>query len=503
MAEGKHFAKPAEQEAPQVSQTGSFEPIPEGGKAGKIALIVIGSLVGALLVIYLGGALFFSRFFLPGTTVNGRDVSFKSAWSLNDELVDTVADYALNITGDGLNLSVKGSDVGVQFDTQAVTEEMMSQQNPWTWPAQLFSNHSLTYVPKATFDTTRLAALVEPAVAAVNTQVTESRNAFVGYNEQTQAFEIVKEVFGSAVNAAKVTEAATQAIVGLEPQLVLGEQFQTPPAVLSDDPRLTQQLNTANNVLHSSIDIMMGGVVLTTVRGIDMVGWIVPNPETFTVDFDEEALRAWGNAEFATKYDTAGTTRTYQRPDGKVVTVTGGTFGWVLDSAELVDQLIGLVKVGSTEPMVAPTKQEGEIFAGLGQKDWGNSWVDVDISEQYARYYDAAGALVWESEIVTGDASLKHDTPEGVYFIHDMVRDTVLVGQTDPKTGEPEYRSPVSYWMPFKSGNWGLHDAPWRSSFGGTIYQGNGSHGCVNLPVEAAGALFGLVHVGTVVVVHY
>ncbi len=37
-----------------------------------------------------------------------------------------------------------------------------------------------------------------------------------------------------------------------------------------------------------------------------------------------------------------------------------------------------------------------------------------------------------------------------------------------------DYASPVSFWMPFNGGV-GFHDATWRSSFGGTIYQYNGS----------------------------
>ena len=43
--------------------------------------------------------------------------------------------------------------------------------------------------------------------------------------------------------------------------------------------------------------------------------------------------------------------------------------------------------------------------------------------------------------------------------------------------------------MPFHDGQ-GLHDAWWRNAFGGTIYQTNGSHGCVNLPPAAAKTIY-------------
>ena len=56
--------------------------------------------------------------------------------------------------------------------------------------------------------------------------------------------------------------------------------------------------------------------------------------------------------------------------------------------------------------------------------------------------------------------------------------------------------------MPFVGNLVAFHDASWRSSFGGTIYQYNGSHGCVNLPADKAKELYHTIKVGDVVVVH-
>ena len=39
----------------------------------------------------------------------------------------------------------------------------------------------------------------------------------------------------------------------------------------------------------------------------------------------------------------------------------------------------------------------------------------------------------------------------------------------------------------------GFHDATWRSAFGGNIYEYSGSHGCVNLPPNAAKSLYGKI----------
>ena len=53
--------------------------------------------------------------------------------------------------------------------------------------------------------------------------------------------------------------------------------------------------------------------------------------------------------------------------------------------------------------------------------------------------------------------------------------------------------------MPFNGGI-GLHDSNWRSTFGGDIYKTNGSHGCINLPTDAAKLIYETVEIGYPVV---
>lgn len=80
--------------------------------------------------------------------------------------------------------------------------------------------------------------------------------------------------------------------------------------------------------------------------------------------------------------------------------------------------------------------------------------------------YDDAGNLVWQSAIVSGKPG--ENTPTGVYTVKAKKSPTILIGQIDPSTGEPSYRSEVQYWMGFVGDMVGLHDAPWQSQFGGS-----------------------------------
>lgn len=113
------------------------------------------------------------------------------------------------------------------------------------------------------------------------------------------------------------------------------------------------------------------------------------------------------------------------------------------------------------------------------------SYVEIDISSQTVwMYYN--GKCIVETDCVTGTKGI-YDTPPGLFYLTYKVEDDYLDGYN--ADGTP-YRSFVNFWMPFNGGI-GLHDAAWRyGKFGGTIYKSNGSHGCVNLPYDAAKTIY-------------
>ena len=122
----------------------------------------------------------------------------------------------------------------------------------------------------------------------------------------------------------------------------------------------------------------------------------------------------------------------------------------------------------------------------------GDTYLEVSLDEQHLYYYEN-GALVLDSDVVTGNHAYGYDTPQGVYSVYFMQRNRTLVGET--------YRSFVNYWIAFYN-HYGVHDASWRNEFGGDIYLHNGSHGCVNTPKENVSKLYDMIEVGTPVIVY-
>lgn len=118
-----------------------------------------------------------------------------------------------------------------------------------------------------------------------------------------------------------------------------------------------------------------------------------------------------------------------------------------------------------------------------------DTYVVVDVSDQRLSIYQDNTELMYTS-VVTGKDSTPSDF--GLFDIDSKSVDAILKGA--------DYETHVNYWMPYNGGE-GLHDATWRSSFGGEIYHGSGSHGCINMPLERAQEAYNYLSVGDKVLV--
>ena len=165
------------------------------------------------------------------------------------------------------------------------------------------------------------------------------------------------------------------------------------------------------------------------------------------------------------------------------------------------DEILEAIKKGGTTQIEVPCSMIGEAWNGFGEVDWGNRYIDVDLSEQYVRFYDDNAEIIWESDCITGAPDGIHNTVEGVWYVTGLESPSKLVGW---ENGKKIYETYVRWWMPFEGNGIGFHDADWQPAFGGYMYaSGYGSHGCVNLPVYKAEELWYIIEVDDVVIVHW
>ena len=307
------------------------------------------------------------------------------------------------------------------------------------------------------------------------------------------------EATGTALDADAVAKAIGSAIASMQPTAKLTADALQQPAVPATDPKLQAAAEAANQLVKADMQLMMGGDVAAEVNPALVSTWISFD-ENLTPSLDEEALIAWAK-QLEAACDTVGTERTYTRPDGKVITVAGGPYGWLTDGEALLELVKEGVANGTVGAVDIPCKTTGTAYNGAGAQDWSARYCDIDLSEQHVRFYDETGTLIWEAPCVSGTPNGAHNTPTGVFWLNQKASPSVLKGTN---LDGSKYESAVRYWMPFVGNVIGLHDADWQAAFGGTLYQqGRGSHGCVNLPVGSDADLFGIIQSGDVVVCHW
>ena len=252
-----------------------------------------------------------------------------------------------------------------------------------------------------------------------------------------------------------------------------------------------QKLASVNNM---SITYQMPNNQTEVLDGLTIASW-VNGSKGLTVSVDAAKVADYVQG-LRNKYDTPTGTQTWQSADGTMKSIQTN-YGWHIDQTKETEALIANIQSLQSvtrEPVYASRAVQ------TAMPQWGKTFVEIDISSQHVYFYQD-GNCVWDSKCVTGTATdPDRATPTGVFALKYKQRDRVLRGRINPQTGKPSYESPVAYWMPF-NGNIGLHDANWRSSFGGNIYLKSGSHGCINLPPKNAKTLYELITPGTVIVV--
>lgn len=460
---------------------------------------IAGIAIAALVAVYLLGALFFTILFFPSTKMGSFDLSLKTTGDAENMINDSLKNYKLDVSGQGFNFSVDATQTGVAADTKSAVEAARSNQNAWSWPIAIIQgNHDETDKLIVTGDSGSVAQLAQDALKQFNAQQKAPVHANIAYDATKQDFNIIPEQEGTQLNADKVTEAVGYAVANLEPKLSLDESYILRPTVYANDSRVTDAIATAKTMLQSNTTLVLDNYPIATADAGVLQGMICIDGEAKPI-LDETKFDAW-IYETLRQVDTVNETRTYTRPDGKVCTVTGGVYGWMTSSDELRKQLATTAQAGKTGNLEVPCTKKGAVYNGPGQQDWGPRYVDVDITEQHVRFYDSNSSIIWESDCITGIPDGEHDTVQGVWTVNNKLRNNKLIGIKD---GEWLYETEVAWWMPFEDDSIGFHDAPWQTRFGPPWYEwGAGSHGCVNLPSDAAESLYGLIEIGDVVVVH-
>ncbi len=457
------------------------------GKAKRIALWILILAVAGVAVTYLVFALFYRTHFLPNTTINGIDAGGQNVTTVEDEIRDQVHAYTLSIqTNSGEIETISGEEISIAPDFHGELDSLLASQKSFAWPAALLKGNALTVGTMVSYDETALEeAIADLPCMAPENQLPPQDAKLSDYTEE--GFVVLPEDYGSTIDAAVMDEAVKNAVGTMTPLLDLtAAGCYILPQVTAEDEKLVTLASKLNNYAMHTITLDMGPDS-RTITGETIAKWLSAD-ENNDIQVDKQAIALYVS-DLAEETDTYGVPKDFSTSYNQDITFQSVYYGWKIDQAAETEQLLSDVQAGRDITREPIYEYRG---ASRGDKDYGDTYVEVNLSAQHMYCYKD-GVLALDAPCVTGCVGKGTITHVGVYPIYSKETDRDLVGEN--------YRSHVNYWMPFDAGE-GLHDATWRSSFGGSIYLTNGSHGCVNLSNSVAGQLYDLVEVGTPVFVY-
>lgn len=458
--------------------------------------VLVASGVGLLTAGYIAAGVHFSDHFYPSTKFFGIKASGLTVEEVKRQVEKKVEGYQLQIKGrssggsnSGAGDRITADEVGMKYRDNGMIDRAMRQQYPAVWPAALLK--TILAPNEETLGTEYDSSLADSVIRNLtvfdSSRVIEPRNAELKYTADGAV--ITKEVMGTRLDYDKTKTAIIHALNDGSTSIDLEKEglYQN-PEVYADDDALNEKANALNLVLGANVTLEMGDqsvqinpeMTAETFLSLDMDG-------NYYVDDSKVSSYI---VKLADKTDTVGRKRTFHTSLGTTVELEGGDYGWTLDAdstAQELEEALKEKKKGTLEPVYFTT--------GLcrDKNDIGNTYVEIDLTNQHMWFYKN-GSLIVDTPVVTGNPQKNNETPSGgVWSLKGKYRNATLKGEG--------YATPVDYWLPFNGGV-GIHDLQKRYYFGGSVYNGAGSHGCINTPLAAVKLIYNGIGDGTPVVVY-
>lgn len=449
-------------------------------------VVLVGAVGGGL---YWHESLKYKTCFLPGTIVDGMDVTGKTAAEVEDAIMEQLKGYKLTINGrEDLSESIIGEEVGLYAEFDDTLAKAIAAQKPMEWGKYRFgkSVNEVNTDALIRYNDEMLGEAVDSLSCMDKENMREPQDAKIS-DYTSGGYTIIKEDEGTELLEDKVKEAVAAAVMSLAESVDLEEQgCYVSPSITSEDEALKTACETMNKYVGARITYQFGDKS-ETLSGDEIHNWLTVNGTSVRIN---EGKATEYVKKLAASYDTAYKAKSLKTSYGKTVSITGGSYGYKINQAKEAATLVSLIKNGEQTSREPEYSQKGASRTG---NDYGNTYVEINLTAQHLYFY-VKGKLVIQSDFVSGNAAKGWSTPAGAYSITYKQRNATLKGQG--------YATPVSYWMPFNGGI-GLHDANWRKTFGGTIYKTNGSHGCVNLPPAVAKTIYENISAGDPVLCYH
>lgn len=381
--------------------------------------VLIGVIIVLLLLTasaYAFGVYYFSRYFLPGSLVNGFNCSYMNQQETEDLLKQETAAYVLAVQtrGNGQE-SISADEIGLAYTSDGSVRKLLHSQNRFLWFLSFGQNKQYTVQASVSYDGDLLKQEID-SLSCMKDNVAP-RDARI--EDTGDGFEIIPEIIGTQVNRERLEEEIIQAVTTGDPVVNLEEDgCYDNPSVYGDDERLVKDCSQMNELTDVVITYDFDDRKETVDRGV-IREWL-SRDENSDLILDKEKIRTYV-ASLAEKYDTVGTERRFETYDNREISISGGDYGWAIDQEKETDALYQAILDGKTQVREPEYQQEAMSRA---TDDIGYTYVEVDLpNHRLVVYHD--GSPVADTGILCGSG-----TPEGIYRVKDMQTAAVTEDRT-------------------------------------------------------------------------
>lgn len=453
----------------------------------KILTGIAGTLFAAAVAGYGAAAYYYSNHFYSHTEINGIDYGEMTVNQVKEKISSQLPLWKITVKErNGQEEILTGEQLKLTFQDDGEIDKLMKEQNSLGWVLHAFTGVHVQLKNMVAVDDETLKQAVESLTCMQPENMQAPTDAHVG--ETDDGYAVIPEEEGTTLDEEKVIAGLKQALMDGDTifDLEEGDCYEK-PQILQDNGELKEKADAINQKLSASLTMDFGSNRQEVLDKSTLKDWVTES-EDGSFGIDEEKIKAYV-AELAEKYDTVNSKRTFTTTSGKTVTLTPGDYGWEIDQATTAENLSEAVNSG--------TQGEFEIVytstaKNRGENDIGDSYIELSLADQHFWVY-VDGKQVLDSAVVTGCLNKGTETPKGVYKVKGKTTDYTMRG-TKNASGNWSYQVHCNYWIPFAAeGTIGFHDLTTRSDWSSTAYINNGSHGCVNTPLDKVKELYDIV----------
>lgn len=448
-----------------------YQPMRMQKPKGGIKFIVLFGICALVILGIFGMLEFQSKRFNANTFIQKVECSHLTVEEAVEKLQETFRqqeiifrfanDTQYQTNGEQFNLSI---EIELEKTTSELQNFLENQKNN---PQQEIYLYYLENPVRVEEELIRQYLRTIPELQEAN--MIKPQNAYLDWAEDG-LLTILPEVYGNQIDFEEAVTLTMQELANWKTEIDFSSITNITPEILSTDARLQKEKETINTALNTEIQYKLYDGTTFALEPRRIREWVEKDKNGhYFINFEENVkifLEELNDA--ASK---ANSKITFQPTELEEIQLSVPKR---LRAKVDVDREIELIRENLTQGGVFTREP---TYVRIFDARELLSYVEIDLTRQRVLMYHMSKCIV-DTPCVTGNVSAHNATPPGLFYLTYKTRNATLMNN-----------SFVKYWMPFNGGI-GLHDASWRETFGGEIYKTNGSHGCVNLPEEAARIIY-------------